>query len=274
MADIEANNLTGAALMGRVSAYTVPGHIPESLVLDYEATPVFEGKNMVVAGAQGVVAALLRGDVENKLPSYISIGSGGDLDQDTRLDTGARVGPAVTDTSLRRTSYRIPIVTTEDGVSAVNWKYVAVARPHEALSPVLNEFGVETEDGTLISHYVTAAAADGRATQYCKTSLEYLVIKWEFTLNLVANGIVVESTTAAGIYLSTITKDGVVRAASIPGVQNLLGTGSTEFFIPIILTDGTTVAGLQIDNTDPQNPTITITDPAGGQQTLALVVVE
>ena len=274
MADIEANNMTGAVLRGRVSAYTVPGHIPESLVLDYEATPVFEGKNMVVAGAQGVVAALLRGDVDNKLPSYISIGSGGDLDQDTRIDTGSRVGPAVTDTSLRRTGYRIPIVTTEDGASAVNWKYVAVARPHEALSPVLNEFGVETEDGTLISHYVTAAAPDGRATQYCKTSLEYLVIKWEFTLNLVANGIVVESPQAAGIYLSTITRNGVVNAASIPGVKDLLGTSPSEFFIPIILTDGTTVASLAIDNTNPQNPTITVTDPNGVEQTLVLVVVE
>lgn len=266
MADIEANNMTGAVLRGRVSAYTVPGHIPESLVLDYEATPVFEGKNMVVAGAQGVVAALLRGDVDNKLPSYISIGSGGDLDQDTRIDTGSRVAPKVTDTGLRRTSYRIPIVTTEDGASDVNWKFVAVARPHEALSPVLNEFGVETEDGTLISHYVTAAAPDGRATQYCKTSLEYLVIKWEFTLNLVANGIIVENDQAAGIWLRTISENGV-SSLSVPGLNNLLGA-ATDFSIPILLPDGSTIASLEIQNGD----TVIVTMPDGTTNTVALVI--
>lgn len=183
-------NITSGAqlgLRGRLAVYSIPATIPEGELLNSLNEPIFEAKNLVVSSATTALVQLLRGNVADYLPAYISIGSGGDFSQSTLLDTGARVGPQITDLALRAVTARIPIIHTEDGANSTTWSYVAVARPHEAISPIINELGVETRAGTLISHYVTDADDAGRSLRYCKTSLEYLVIRWTYELSLTLN---------------------------------------------------------------------------------------
>ena len=187
MVDFSVHSGAELGLKGSLAVYSVPADVDEAEVLDYLDTPVFSAKNLVVSSATTALVQLLRGNVADYMPAYISIGSGGDFSQTTLLDTGARVGPQITDLGLRAVTARIPIIHTEDGANNTTWAYVAVARPHEAISPIINELGVETRSGTLISHYVTDADDAGRALRYCKTSLEYLVIRWTYELSLTLN---------------------------------------------------------------------------------------
>jgi len=173
-------------LSGKVCVTTVPADIAEDQVFAAAkiATPLFNRKNLIVNSAEDVIAGMFRRDYENYMPYYISIGSGGDLDQTTLLDTGERVAPALTDTKIRSLVYRIPIIQANT-VSATSWTYVAVARPYEALTTSLNELTLETLNGTLISHYVEPALpGEVRAEKHVKSSLEYLVIQWTLTFNL------------------------------------------------------------------------------------------
>lgn len=237
---------TGAAsgLKGRLEVWSVP--YDQELELEGLGIPDWQADNLVVNSASDVIVGLLRGQVEDFLPSYISVGSGGDLDQNTGSDTGARVAPAVEDTSMRSTVARIPISTTEDGNLTNEWAYVAVARPHEAISPMLNEFGVESANGTLISHYVSAADESGRATRYCKTSLEYLVIRWTYSFTVATSEFAIVEGPEDGIYL-VINSDGneiyTLRAEQNPGSNTFLS------FLATITTGATGTIDLQSDNT-------------------------
>lgn len=173
-------------LSGHVRVTAVPKAISESQVVATASAlePIFSRKNLIVDTAADVVAGMFRRDYENYMPYYISVGSGGDLDQTTLLDTGRRVAPAVTDTRIRSLVYRIPILQANT-VSNTSWTYVAVARPHEALTTSLNELTLETLNGTLISHYVEPAPpGEVRAEKHVKSSLEYLVIQWTLTFDL------------------------------------------------------------------------------------------
>lgn len=209
--------------------------------------PDWSAKNLVVNSAVDVVVGLLRGKVEEFLPSYITVGSGGDLDPTSGLDTGVRVGPAVTDTVVRKTVARIPITSTEDGAFSNAWSYVAVARPHEAISPLLNEFAVESADGTLISHFVSEADSSGRSTRYCKTSLEYLVIKWSYTFTLANSEFSVVAGPKPGTYLVINSSTGeqlfTLSAEENPGSSTFLS------FLTTITTGAPGSIDLQSDNT-------------------------
>lgn len=242
----KAEAFTGAAsgLQGSLEVWTIPaGAEPD---LDNLGEPTWQAKNLVVNSASDVIVGLLRGKVEDFLPSYISVGAGGDLNQTTGTDTGGRVGPQVEDTSMRSTVARIPIATTEDGNLTNEWAYVAVARPHEAISPMLNEFGVESANGTLISHYVTAADSSGRATRYCKTSLEYLVIRWTYSFTVATSEFAIVEGPEDGIYL-VINSDGdeiyTLRASENPGSNTFLS------FLTTITTGANGTIDLQSDNT-------------------------
>jgi hypothetical protein len=157
------------------------------------------GDNLIVDSANTILAELLRRNFTDYMPFYITVGDGGDLEQEAKVDTGGRVGPALTDTEVRSVIAKLPIVQVTSPGSASpspglspspsnptsTWTYIAIARPHEALTTSLNELGVETLNGTLFSHYITPVDDTGRATKYVKSSLEYLVVKWTFSLELI-----------------------------------------------------------------------------------------
>lgn len=159
------------------------GQVVIETVTEEEAKTLFQGDNLVVTSAQSIIVGLLKRDFANFTPHYITIGDGGDLEQVAKIDSGARVAPADTDTEVRRVITKLPIVQVEN-TSETSWTYVAVASKGEAVTPALNELGLEAANGTLMSHYVTPSNGDGRATTYPKVSGEFLVIRWtlEFTL--------------------------------------------------------------------------------------------
>lgn len=147
----------------------------------------FSGDNLIVNTAENVLVGLMRRDVAAYLPQSVVIGSGGDLEQVSKLDSGARVAPASSDTEVRQVIARLPIVqvTYDAGVDPNTFTYVAVAKPAEATTGSLNELGLEAANGTLISHYVTEVGDDGtRARKFAKSTLEYLVVRWSLTLSL------------------------------------------------------------------------------------------
>lgn len=210
MAELCTSDTPAACLVGTFSVWKVPAEVPYEEVLDKLGTPLLEAKNLVVGNALHALVQLLRGNTEDYTPAYITIGSGGDLDQLFRLDQGARVPASISDTYVRRPEARIPIILTEDGDKPNVWHYVAVARPHEALTPVINELGVETRNGTLISHYISEEDTTGRATRYIKTSLEYLIIKWRYELTLALNTVGTTFTPVSGVYLPFTLADGTI----------------------------------------------------------------
>jgi hypothetical protein len=160
---------------------------------------IHEGQNLIVASANTIMAQLLQRNFTDYMPFYITMGDGGDLEQVAKSDTGGRVAPETTDTEIRSVIAKLPIVQVTSPASTSPspspspspdnptsmWTYVAIARPHEALTTSLNELGVETLNGTLFSHYITPVDDTGRATKYVKSSLEYLVIRWSFSLEMI-----------------------------------------------------------------------------------------
>jgi len=239
--------ITGATsgLKGRLEVWSLPAD--QEPDLQSLGEPTWEADNLVVNSAADVVVGLLRGKVADFLPSYISVGTGGDLLQGSGLDNGSRVGPSITDTSMRSTVARIPITTTEDGAFSNEWSYVAVARPNEAISPLLNEFGVESANGTLISHYVSPADSTGRATRYCKTSLEYLVVRWTYTFTIATSEFAIVAGPEPGTYLVIDTNTGdqlfTLRASENAGSSTFLS------FLTTITTGAPGTIDLQSDNT-------------------------
>ncbi len=159
------------------------GKVELTISTEQNVVYTMRSKNLVVDSAQEVIAGLLRRDFANFIPQYVTIGDGGDLEQDAKVDSGARVAPASTDTVVRSVVAKIPIVqviANEDG----SWTYVAIAGKNEAVTPAINELGLESANGTLISHFVTEATQNGRARKYPKSSAEHLVIRWTLSFSL------------------------------------------------------------------------------------------
>jgi len=210
MVEITASSRHCAALKGSFTMWSVPATVPYDEVLANLGEPILDAKNLVVNSALTVLVQLMRGNTNDYVPAYITIGNGGDLNQTSKLHMGIRVPAAITDTYVRMPVARIPIVLTEDATTTNSWYYVAVARPHEALAPVINELGVETRNGTLVSHYITDSdpSLGGRATRYVKTALEYLIIRWKYELALVVNALGEDVNTLEGTFLPFVLGDG------------------------------------------------------------------
>lgn len=170
-------------MVGRLRLYK---GLNESDLLSYASEPVLDCPNLVVDSAQDMLLGLLKREFTDYAPAYIVLGAGGDLEQVSKQDFGARVAPAVTDTEVREVVARLPIIQiTPDDSDETTWDYIAIARPHEANTTSLNELGLETANNTLVSHVVmNAEAGELRAKKYVKTSLEYLVIRWTMTFTL------------------------------------------------------------------------------------------
>jgi hypothetical protein len=134
------------------------------------------GINSTTNAAQEVIRGLLLRNFRDKALAYIALGDGGDYEITTpHNDTGARVAPDPAETEMRSLVEKITIQTAREENDEVI--LVAVARPEQAQSPDINEFGLLTEDGTLFAHFVTAINPGPRAEKFPKTDI-YWFIEW------------------------------------------------------------------------------------------------
>lgn len=179
-----AFSTAGINLEGSIKVITIPSDVSFEEVLTSEGKTLIDGKNLIVSSASNIILGLLRRNFSDFEPRYITIGSGGDLEQVSGADSGTRVAPAVSDTAVRRVVARIPIVMVQTD-SADSITFIGIAKPHEALSGSINEFGIESSNLTLFSHFITQPeVGETRARKYPKSSLEYLVVRWTIRLTL------------------------------------------------------------------------------------------
>lgn len=145
-------------------------------IVDSEGNEI-AGFNSTTTASEAVIRGLLMRNFRDKAITYIALGDGGDYEiTQPHNDTGARVPPDPSETEMRSLVEKIIIQTARETGDEVI--LVAVARPEQAQSPDINEFGLLTEDGTLFAHFVTAEVAPlGRATKYPKTDV-YWIIEW------------------------------------------------------------------------------------------------
>ena len=154
---------------------------------------LYSGKNTICVGMYESLFHLMRRDFDDWQPASIALGYGGDYSQTSvPADIGSRVAPAYTDDSVRKSYYVAPIVEVKEDPVITEKKvhYIAIVRPESGNTdpddvsvPYLNEFGLLANNGTLLAHYITAAdGVTGRAIQYAKSELEWLIIDWEIEL--------------------------------------------------------------------------------------------
>lgn len=138
-------------------------------------------RNLIADDAEKIILGLFGRDIDNKMISYISVGTGGDLNPVTLLDTGARVAPLPEEESMRREIHREALANVETDEENLKNIYTAVVKPEDSISSDINEFGLFSQDGTMLAHFVTDPDLSGRAKKYDKTALLYLVIRWTWS---------------------------------------------------------------------------------------------
>lgn len=118
--------------------------------------------------------------MDEKAVSIISVGTGGDINPATGLDTGARFAPLDTEDAMRQSLLNAPISHVETDSINKRITYTSVIKTEDGNSDSINEFGLLSEDGTMLSHFITPAdPMSGRATKYVKTNLLYMVVRWK-----------------------------------------------------------------------------------------------
>jgi len=148
--------------------------------LDGTPGEVLVMKNHISDSAIDVLLGLLARDIEAKIVSTISVGTGGDINPATGLDTGARFPPQDTEETMRQPIFDAPIAHIEKDLINKRIIYTAVLKTEAGNSDSINELGLLSEDGTMLSHFVTPAdpGLGGRAKRYEKTNLLYMVVRW------------------------------------------------------------------------------------------------
>ena len=158
--------------------FSLSGSLDVMAVGDGGAVWRIREHNLICDDVKKIILGLFGRDLDNKMISYISIGTGGDLNPATGLDTGARVAPQPQEDEMRREIHRQYIANVESDEVNLKNIYTAAVSPENAISNDINEFGLFSEDGTMMAHFVTDPAVSGRAKTYQKTALLYLVIRW------------------------------------------------------------------------------------------------
>jgi hypothetical protein len=136
-------------------------------------------KNHISDSAIDILLGLLGRDQDDKIVSTISVGTGGDINPATGLDTGARFPPEDDEDEMRVAIFDAPVAHVETDSVDKRITYTAVLKTEEGNSDSINEFGLLSEDGTMLSHFVTPAGGGGRATKFEKTDLLYMVVRWK-----------------------------------------------------------------------------------------------
>ena len=168
---------------GRPSIFTVPAGVDPRDTANW--TLVHQGQNVICAGMYQAMTQLLMRNFDDWQATTIALGFGGNYNEDG-VDQGSRQPPAFTDTAMRKSFFEAPIVQVAPSIED-RFYYIAIIRPedgntdNEDLRPYIDELGLLAANGTLLAHYITPAdPLDATiATQYAKSTVEWLVIRWE-----------------------------------------------------------------------------------------------
>lgn len=161
--------------------FSLRGHLSVAAFNEFGVQWRISDHNLVADDAEKIILGLFGRDLDNKMISYISVGTGGDLNPTTLLDTGQRVGPEPEEGSMRREIHRESLANVETDKANVKNIYTSVVKPEDAISTGINEFGLFSQDGTMLAHFVTDPDISGRAKKYDKTALLYLVARWTWS---------------------------------------------------------------------------------------------
>lgn len=191
--EYQVGSRANVMVRGAPSLYSVQAHRDPTDPNNW--IPLMQSWNTICVGMYDCVHNLLLRNFEDWQPTSIVLGFGGDYDQPEDPDTtppadqGVKQEPAYTDAYVRKELFRAAIVQAQPSELTGEHRvhYIAIIRPDDALTdpddpdrPYINEFGLEAYNGTLLAHFVTAEDLDtGRAEQYAKSNLEWLVIDWE-----------------------------------------------------------------------------------------------
>lgn len=138
----------------------------------------FEMKNLVVDLAYTEIFPQLFGRVPGAQIAIISIGTGGDYDQ-SAVFQGQRVAPAVSDDAMRIELFRAGVVQI-NFPAANEVEFVGLIREGEAVSTNIDEFGLLTQDGRMVSHAINpeSAGAGTPTVKYTKPLGAIYSVSW------------------------------------------------------------------------------------------------
>jgi len=162
--------------------FKVTGRLALRELVDNEWVVRHEQKNLVVDLAFDELFPQIFGRVPGAQIGIISIGTGGDYDASVVFQA-QRVAPAVTDTVMRIELFRAGIV--QINFPAVNEvEFVGLMREGEAVSAGIDEFGLLSTDGRMISHSINPeSAGPGTPTvKYTKALGAIYSVSWTLTI--------------------------------------------------------------------------------------------
>lgn len=173
-----------SVILGRPSIYSVPACVDPTDTNNWKL--LHQGQNTICTGMYQAMTNLLMRNFDDWQPTTVVTGFGGDWDQAATANQGSRQPPAFTDILVRKPIFYAPIVQVTP-TTANRFYYVAIIRPDDGNTdagdptrPYINELGLLAHNGTLLAHYVTPVTGSGStATQYAKSNIEWLVIRWE-----------------------------------------------------------------------------------------------
>lgn len=142
----------------------------------------YEQKNLVVDLAFEVLFPLIFGRDPGAQIGIIDVGTGGDYNAAVVFQ-GQRVAPAATDTVMRIELFRAGIVQVN--FPAVNEvEFVGLMREGEAVSTDIDEFGLLSTDGRMISHSINPeSAGPGTPTvKYTKALGTIFSVNWTLSI--------------------------------------------------------------------------------------------
>lgn len=151
-------------------------------LLDVHGRVIGATDNLVVTAAYTTILPRIVGRDPNKALSIISIGTGGDYDQNGVFQ-GQRIAPAASDVNMRVELFRAGIVQiTFPAPGQV--RFAGLIREGEAVSTAIDEFGLLSVDGTMFSHAVNPSiAAPPLADKYSKPAGAIYQVVWLLTFS-------------------------------------------------------------------------------------------
>jgi hypothetical protein len=163
---IEFKDKVRGKITGRFRLFEVKGG---------EEVLIHDEKNTIVDYHETIIQGLLARNPEDFMIAAIAIGEGGDAEiNEPHNDTGARVATDPIEENMRIPIAEIPIQAVNESGDEI--EYSALARPDQAVSDDINEFGLIARNGKLFAHHVPDAAPT-RAEKKPKTDI-YWILKW------------------------------------------------------------------------------------------------
>jgi hypothetical protein len=163
--------------------FSITGRVALREWINGDWKTVFEQKNLVVDLAFDELFPQIFGRTPGAQIGIISIGTGGDYDASVVFQ-GQRVAPAATDTVMRIELFRAGIVQT-NFPSPNEVEFVGLMREGEAVSTGIDEFGLLSLDGRMISHSINpeSAGAGTPTVKYTKPLGAIYSVSWTLTID-------------------------------------------------------------------------------------------